>query len=249
MPLRAICRRSLIRGDLQINPTHGLELPAQGASRDRVASPEEGAVLIAALPAGDRPIWATAMYAGLRLGELQALHWEDIDFERGIIRVRRSWDRYEGEVEPKSKAGTRSVPIAAILRRELIRHRGSSTGTGFAFGRSPERPFSHSGVVVRAYRLWREGRLDPIGLHECRHTFASLMIAAGVNVKALQVFMGHSSITVTLDLYGHLMPGSEDEAAALLDAYMQKALTAGLDAKCGPNAGQMKPSPSGLQRS
>ena len=63
------------------------------------------------------------------------------------------------------------------------------------------------------------------GPHECRHTFASLMIAAGVNAKALSTFMGHASITITLDRYGHLFPGSEDEAAGLLDAYLVRANT------------------------
>jgi integrase len=62
--------------------------------------------------------------------------------------------------------------------------------------------------------------IPPIGLHECRHTFASLMIAAGVNVKALSTYMGHSSIAITLDRYGHLMPGNEEQAAELLDAYL-----------------------------
>jgi integrase len=57
------------------------------------------------------------------------------------------------------------------------------------------------------------GGLEPIGLHECRHTFASLMIAAGVNAKALSTYMGHANIAITLDRYGHLMPGNEDEAA------------------------------------
>jgi len=56
--------------------------------------------------------------------------------------------------------------------------------------------------------------------HECRHTFASLMIAAGVNAKALSTFMGHAAIGIRLDLYGHPMPGSEAEAAALLDGYV-----------------------------
>ncbi len=58
-------------------------------------------------------------------------------------------------------------------------------------------------------------------LHQARHTYASFMIAAGVNAKALSSFMGHSSIKVTFDLYGHLMPGMEAEAAALLDSYLQ----------------------------
>jgi integrase len=62
--------------------------------------------------------------------------------------------------------------------------------------------------------------IEAIGLHECRHTFASLMIAAGVNAKALSTYMGHASIT--LDRYGHLMPGNETEAAALLDAYLAR---------------------------
>ena len=61
---------------------------------------------------------------------------------------------------------------------------------------------------------------------ECRHTFASLMIGAGVNAKALSVYMGHASITITLDRYGHLMPGNEEEeAVALVDAYLERADT------------------------
>jgi integrase len=59
-------------------------------------------------------------------------------------------------------------------------------------------------------------------LHQARHTYASIMIAAGVNAKALSVFMGHSSIKATFDLYGHLMPGTEAEAAALLDAFLDR---------------------------
>lgn len=65
-----------------------------------------------------------------------------------------------------------------------------------------------------------EAGLDRITLHECRHTFASLMIAAGVNAKALSTFMGHANISITLDRYGHLIPGTEAEAAELLDAYL-----------------------------
>ena len=70
---------------------------------------------------------------------------------------------------------------------------------------------------------WRAGHgRVPIGLHECRHTYAAFMIAAGVNAKALATYMGHSSITITLDRYGHLMPGSEGEAIRLLDAYIER---------------------------
>jgi hypothetical protein len=69
-------------------------------------------------------------------------------------------------------------------------------------------------------RVLEKAGFEPIAWHECRHTFASLMIAAGVNAKALSTYMGHSSITITLDRCGHLFPGNEDEAAGLLDAYL-----------------------------
>jgi integrase len=63
-------------------------------------------------------------------------------------------------------------------------------------------------------------------LHACRHGYAALMIAAGVNVKALSTFMGHANIRITLDQYGHLLPGAEDEAAGLLDAFLARQLGA-----------------------
>ncbi len=91
------------------------------------------------------------------------------------------------------------------------------------FGRSPALPFDYSSTRTRAIRTWRLAGLDPIGLHECRHTYASLMIAAGVNAKALSTYMGHASITITLDRYGHLMPGNESEAAELLDALLTRS--------------------------
>jgi integrase len=93
---------------------------------------------------------------------------------------------------------------------------------GLFFGRPDGRPFSNQSLSQRAARTWRSAGLEPVGLHECRHTFASLMIAAGVNVKALSTFVGHSSVRTTLDRYGHLFPGAESEAASLLDRYLER---------------------------
>jgi integrase len=227
LPLRAIYRQALALDEVAVNPTAGLQLPAVRGTRDRIASPDEAAWLIDALPVNDRAIWATAMYAGLRLGELLALDWDDVDLAAGVIRVERSYDPRAGvTVKPKSRAGRRTVPIAAILRDELLEHRmRQGREVGLVFGRSSDRPFNTSTIWDRARRTWAAAGLIPIGLHECRHTFASLMIAAGVNAKALAAFMGHSSVTITLDRYGHLMPGSEDEAAGLLDAYLERANT------------------------
>lgn len=242
IPLRAIYRRALSRPEsgITINPTTGLELPAARGKRDRIAPPDECAKLLEALPARDRPLWATAMYAGLRRGELMALRVEDIELGAGVIRVRRGWDRYEGEITPKS-GKERRVPIPTVLRDHLDEHLIGLGRDGLVFGVSASSPFNVTGIIARADRSWKaenkrmvEKAEDPEGvklleritLHECRHTFASLMIAAGVNAKALSTYMGHANIGITLDRYGHLMPGNEAEAAGLLDGYLARAADA-----------------------
>jgi integrase len=227
MPLRVIFRRAIEDGELAVNPTSHLRLPAVKGRRERIASPEEAQRLLAALPERDRAVWATALYAGLRRGELMALRWEDVDLAKGVIRVERAYDeKGRVHVEPKSRAGRRTVPIVGALRDELVAHRARQNGdSGLVFGVTPETPFQPSNLWRRAQRAWKPAGLEPIGLHEARHTFASVLIAAGVNAKAITTYMGHVSIQTTYDLYGKLMPGSESEAAALVDAYLARADT------------------------
>lgn len=227
MPLRAIYRRAVSRGDVAVNPTSGLELPAVRGRRDRIASPSEAAALLAVLREDDRAVWAAAMYGGLRLGELQALRDEDVDLAAGVLRVERAYDDKSAVfVEPKSHAGRRTVPIVAALRVQLAARKLRRGGGELFFG-DRGRPFNRNALVGRAVRAWRAAGLAPIGLHEARHTCASIFIAAGVNVKALSSYMGHSSITITLDRYGHLMPGNEEEAVGLVDAYLAGELAEG----------------------
>jgi integrase len=224
MPLRVIYRRAVSRGEITVNPTLGLELPAVRGRRERVADPAEARQLLAALQPHDRAIWATAMFAGLRRGELMALRWGDVDVDARRIRVARSWDPTErAAVPPKSAAGTRTVPMVSELRMQLLEHRlRTGRGEGLVFGPDGVAPFTYSSAVRRAERAWRAAGLTKLGLHEARHTCASLMIAAGVGAKALSTYLGHSSIGVTIDVYAHLFPGSEDEAAELVDAYLAR---------------------------
>jgi integrase len=222
VPLRAIYREALRYGDVATNPTRGLALPAVRGTRDRIATATEAAALLAALADRDRALWATAMYAGLRRGELQALDWTHVNLNANTIRVSRAWDRVEGFIDPKSEKGKRTVPIAAALSRHLREHKLSQGrgGRALVFGPASDKPFVASTIADRAAKAWETAGLEAIGLHECRHTYASLMIAAGVNAKTLSTFMGHASITITLDRYGHLFPGSEGEAGQLLDKYL-----------------------------
>jgi integrase len=228
MPLRVIFRRAIEDGDLAVNPTGHLRLPAVRGRRERIASPEEAQLLLAALPERDRAVWATALYAGLRRGELMALRWEDIDLAKSLIHVERAYDeKGRVHIEPKSRAGRRTIPIIGALRDGLLAHKSrEGRDSGLVFGSSEDTPFVTSNLWRRAQVAWRRAGLNPIGLHEARHTFASTLIAAGVNAKAITTYMGHASIQTTYDLYGKLMPGSEAETAALVDAYLGRADTA-----------------------
>jgi integrase len=221
-PLQAIYRRARSREGLPANPTHDLELPAPRPKEVQIVAPEEAAGLLAAVPLQDRAIWATALYAGLRYGELRALRWGSIDFSAGTIRVRESWDPKEGPIPPKTRTSRRTTPLPKLLRDILIDHRlnaGDRADDDLVFALDLT-PFQAAVVYRRADRNWKEKSLGHLRLHQARHSYASFMIAAGVNAKALSVFMGHSSIKVTFDLYGHLMPGTEAEAATLLDRFL-----------------------------
>ena len=220
-PLKAFYRRALVRGEATINPFTGLMKPAVRSGLRKVATAPEAAQMIAALTGPDRTLWAVAFYCGLRRGELIGLRRDDIDLANGVLRVRRGWDMVEGEVEPKSRKGKRTVPVPAALRDHLDQLM-LDANDGPLFGA----PHWVAKTNERARDVWTDAKLPLLTLHEARHTYASLMIAAGINPKALSTFMGHANIAVTLDLYGHLFPGSEDEAAALLDGYLARAVGA-----------------------
>ncbi len=244
-PIQAFYRRAVDREELSYNPSERIDLPVGTAARPkRIASPAEAAALLAALDPVDRPVWATAFYAGLRRGELQALRVCDVDFDGDLIAVERGWDQFEGEIEPKSRAGRRLVPLLAILRDYLQGQivRTGREGDDLVFGRASREAFYAATVDGRAKRAWgraneselelaeREGRkpspIEPITLHHCRHTFASLLIDSGANPKAIQEFMGHSKIQTTFDVYGHLLPGTRDEVRKRMDAYLRASSSA-----------------------
>ncbi|MEK6326294.1 MAG: tyrosine-type recombinase/integrase [Actinomycetota bacterium] len=225
--LRALYAWAIPRGLAQVNPTRDLRLPSGERERDRIASPTEAAALVEALQPRDQALFGLAVYAGLRLGEILALRWESINLEGLTLRVERSWDASSRQfVKPKSKAGTRTVPIIDRLALLLADHRVLTNhptgGLLFVSDRVADQPVHPTPLRRRLHTAWRKAKLEPLGLHEARHTFASMMIAAGVNAKALSSYLGHANIAITFDRYGHLMPGSEAEARDRLNAYLDR---------------------------
>ena len=112
-----------------------------------------------------------AIKSGLRLGELGALRWDDIDTSSGLIRVERALDARGGAIDVKSRAGRPSVPIVALLQHELntIPRRGD-----LVLGDAACQPAAVSMPRI-AQRVWERKQLEPIGLHEARHTFANFL--------------------------------------------------------------------------
>jgi integrase len=151
-------------------------------------------------------------------GELRALRWDDVDLEANVIE--RGWDELEGEIAPKSRKGTRTVPIAEPLRLHLLelRARTGRRGSDLVFGRTASAPFTPTHIRKRALKAWavenheraEEGRplLEPIGLHELRHTYVSLMFDAGFSLERIGDYVGHSSAYM-VDCYRHLIEGHE----------------------------------------
>jgi integrase len=160
-----------------------------------------------------------------------ALRWRDVDLEAGTINVRESYDpRTKTFGPPKSKKGKRQLWMPELLvpfLKQLARDWKGDWAKelqqdALVFGRPDGTPFADSSVADRVVPRWQALGLKPIGLHEARHTYASLMIAANVNIKTISEFMGHSSVTITLDRYGHLLPSAGPEAAALFNAYLEE---------------------------
>ena len=197
---------------LERNPLLGVELPPNDEQpRTRVADAEEAAALLAALAAPDAVPYALAFYAGLRRAEIQRLQWGDVELDGYRLVVAKA----------KSAAGTgRRPPIAEPLRPILL-------SAFMREGRPSGGPVSAVSVISgklagRAREAWSRAGLEPITLHECRHTYASFLMAAGYTLRELMEFMGHSSLQAT-DRYVKLLPRpDETDPAERLNAYLRR---------------------------
>lgn len=213
--------------------------PALVRPEMRALTADEAGRLIAATaddPFG--PLFALAIGSGLRLGEMLGLAWSDIDLPGRSLTVRRSLSRAHAGgyelAEPKTKRSRRTVMLPAValdaLRRQKARQAvvrlaaGTAwqDGRGLVFtddvGRSPAPE-----TVSRAFRDAADRLGLPVRLHDCRHTAASLMLAAGVPLKVVSEALGHSSIAITADTYSHVTPDLMRTAADAMDRALDGA--------------------------
>ncbi|WP_311272134.1 MULTISPECIES: tyrosine-type recombinase/integrase [unclassified Rhizobium] len=203
----------------------GVDIP----TRDEIKA------LVAALDDHWRPIMLTLIFTGMRSSELRGLRWQDVDFKRLEVRVSQRVDEYREVGPPKSEAGIRTIPVPPMVinaLKELKLKQADSSGLVFPNPDGDSR--SHSNVVTKGLipAMIRAGvaidtgevtaRGKPVmkakytGLHSLRHFYASWLInrkedgGLGLPVKMVQERLGHSSIVMTMDTYGHLFPRADD---------------------------------------
>lgn len=222
---------------VQYNPCEGVSLPKKKRYSAEVYSPEMIRKLLDIAKGTDMylPI-LILVTAGLRRGELLALRWKDIDFKKGVIKVRSNMvNGLNGCIikTPKSEAGIRDIHIGEDVMWELkLAHKryiedALYYGNGFQKldfvicqeDGSPLRPDSMS-------QKWRRflvsNELPKIRLHDLRHSNATALIQAGVNPRVVQQRLGHSDVNITLNTYTHVLPEMDIDAAEKLDSIMLK---------------------------
>jgi integrase len=187
-----------------------------------IPSKEEISTILAKAGGRWRPLLVTAIFTGMRSSELRGLAWDDVDFDQNVIRVRQRADHW-GEIgRPKSAAGEREIPMAPTVVKALKEWRlACPRGVeGFVFPNGNGNVENHANIANRGfYALQREAGIvgtdgkPKYGMHALRHFFASWAIERGFSPKRVQGFLGHSSITMTYDRYGHLFPSLEDDHA------------------------------------
>lgn len=210
-PVRALFAQALQDGVVRANPCAGLRL-AGGTSPDthaRALTEDELARLIEEVPPRWRLLVRFLSQTGLRIGELVALRWEDIDLGARRVKVRRRL--YQGTVDtPKSRYGVRDVPISQRLAQELWSHRSDSRFTrdeDLVFPSAVGTPLSGVNILNRVVKpaAIRAG-VPWAALHTLRHTCASMLFRGGWNAKQVQIVLGHHSPAFTLATYVHLIP-------------------------------------------
>ena len=198
------------------NPTEGCELP-KVEHREMKTLPAEqlGAFLREAKESGVYELYYMDLATGLRRGELLGLKWEDIDLQNGIIHVRRQVARVDGEVKElplKTKNSYRNISIsrdAVAMLTEMEAHRSSE----YVFPSSTGGPISPDSVNNMLHRVLKRAGLPSIRFHDLRHTFATLALQNGVDIKTVSGMLGHFSAGFTLDTYAHVTTSAQKEAA------------------------------------
>ncbi len=179
-----------------------------------------------------------ASTTGLRRGEVLGLRWKDIDLDRGTLTVIQMLGQVRSRLyfkPPKTKAGRRTVTLPAITIEALRQHKVRQSeerlrlglgrdDSGLVFTRPDGQPVIPTSFSRTFCEFVKNRGLPPISFHGLRHSHLTHLLRAGVHPKVASARAGHSSTAITMDIYSHILPGMQEDAASKIDAVVRTAL-------------------------
>ena len=210
------------------NPTDGCALPKlEHKEMNTLPVDQLTSFLREAKESGVFELYYIELATGLRRGELLGLKWEDIDLAQGRLRVQRQIARISGEVIEaplKTKNAYRTLPLSADAVGVLQEQRKKSGNSPYVFPSPTGGPISPDSVLHMLHRVLKRAGLAQVRFHDLRHTFATLALQNGVDIKTVSGMLGHYSAGFTLDTYTHVTTSAKKEAANTMGSILSGAL-------------------------
>ncbi len=212
---------------ITVNPTDGCALPKLEHREMKTLPAEQLATFLhEAREKGVFELYYIELATGLRRGELLGLKWEDIDWEQGTIQVRCQIARIDGEVVEaplKTKNSYRSVSIGQDAV-EILKDQRSKTSSEYVFPSPTGGLISPDSVLHMLHRVLKRAGLPQIRFHDTRHTFATIALQNGVDIKTVSEMLGHYSARFTLDTYAHVTTQAQRQAANTMGSILSDAV-------------------------
>lgn len=211
------------------NPTEGCKIPSLEKNEMKVLQPEHvGVYLKAAEDRGLLPMFFLELTSGMRKGELVALRWVDLDTEKKTISVTKQAYVVDGEIQilkPKTKTSIRKISIPQQAVDLLTLEHEKHPDNLYMFPSPVTGSMYYPDSVVNQHKkILKDAGLEHIRFHDLRHTFATLALQNGVDVKTVSSMLGHYSAGFTLDTYTHVTEKMQEEAAEKMGMFMTQSM-------------------------
>jgi integrase len=227
---------------LTVNPAEAVSPPRVPRGEMHAFNAAEAARFLQAASGNQEfgPLFTTAIYSGLRLGELRGLRWRDVDFEGSALSIQQTLSQVEAGLvfaPTKTHRSRRRVSIPASMVEVLRRHRAEQTGqrlkagpawqeTDLVFADALGSPASEKRLRAAFEAAIKAADVPRIRIHDLRHTMATLMLSQGEHPKVVSERLGHATVGITLDTYSHVLPGLQAAAAERLATTLDAAAAA-----------------------
>lgn len=212
------------------DPSQDVKPPSVPHREMRVLDAEQARKLLKAAE-GERlyALYLTALSTGMRMAELCGLQWGDVDLSGKRLSVVRTATHIAGKLvvdSPKTKRSRRTIDLSAGLVAALNDHRKLLVREGLAgcpwvFPSTAGTPLQRNNLHAKSFKpILKRAKLPDMRFHDLRHSAATLLLTQGVNPKVVAEMLGHASIAITLDVYSHVLPSMQQDAAARLEAVL-----------------------------